>query len=319
MKSYITYKNQLEGIKDVSETVKTVEKIAASSVHFLKQEVANLDIYGAEIEKALARLSLFYQKKKHPLLLPRKKFILNKQKIETEKKALIILTGNKGLVGGLWHKIVNSFLDTAKQYQSVIMIGAKGKNYLKEENIPIIKSFTNFFDIPTEEEIKNITDYIFNEFKKGAFFQVDILYPKFVSLAQQTPNFTLFLPFEFTRLESREYNNKNFPKNKLREQQESSMEFESKNDKNTGDGFPIFEPSKQKIFDNLLQKYIGTFFYKIIMETKLSELSARTVAMEHAATKTKELIQKLTLDYTKQRHRIVTQRQLESFVTHKIT
>ena len=54
------------------------------------------------------------------------------------------------------------------------------------------------------------------------------------------------------------------------------------------------------------------------METKLSELSARTVAMEQATAKTKELIQKLTINYTKERRRVVTQRQLESFAARKI-
>ena len=71
MKSYITHKNQMQGIKDVSETVKAVEKIAASSVHFLKQEVSDLNSYAVEIERILARLFLFYQKKNHPLLRKR--------------------------------------------------------------------------------------------------------------------------------------------------------------------------------------------------------------------------------------------------------
>ncbi len=280
MKSYTVHKNQIQGIKDVSETVKTVEKIAASSVHFLKEEVANLNSYTIETEKILSRLSLFYQKKDHPLL----------QKKHNGKKTLIIITGDKGLVEGLWHNVVNTFLDNAKQYQAVIVIGIKGENYLKEEDVPIIKSFTCFFDIPQKEEIEHITNYIFYEFVRGAFSRVDILYPKFISLASQKPNFIKFLPFEF-----------NLPE-----------------EQNNAGGLPIFEPSKQKIFDRLLQKYIGVFFYKIIMETKLSELSARTVAMEHAVTKTNDLVQKLTLDYTKQRRKIITQGQIESFVGHKI-
>jgi len=280
MKSYIAHKNQIQGVKDVSETVKTVEKIAASSVHFLKQEVSELNTYAAEIERVLARLSLFYQKEDHPLL----------QKRTMGRKTLVVITGDKGLVGGLWHGITNTFLKNVKQYQSVIVIGTKGENYLKEENIPIIKLFTHFFDIPKKREIKTITNYIFSEFKKGTFSQVDILYPQFVSLAEQTPTLIPFLPFE----------------------------FKPAKEKKSSEGLPIFEPSKQKVFGNLLQKYIGAIFYKIIMETKLSELSARTVAMEHATEKTKELIQKLTLDYTKERRRIITQRQLQSFAAHKI-
>jgi F-type H+-transporting ATPase subunit gamma len=279
MKSYITYKNQIQGIKNVSETVKTVEKIAASSVHFLKNEVSSLNIYASKLEEVLTRLSLFYQKKNHPLL----------QRIGDGGKTLVILTSGKGLVGGLWHGVINVFLENAKQYQSIIVIGAKGRNYLKEEDMQIIKSFTNFFDIPQKEEVENVTDYIFDEFKKGTFSQIDILYPRFVSLAEQTPTLVPFIPFNF----------------KLKKEE-------------SGDGLPIFEPSGQRIFDRLLQKYIEVFFHKIMMETKLSELSARTVAMEHAATKTEEIVQKLTLDYTKQRRRIITQRQLESFTAHKI-
>lgn len=281
MKSYITHKNQIQGIKDVSETVKTVEKIAASSVHFLKKEVASLNTYTSKLEEMLTRLSLFYQKKNHPLLQKRG---------VAKKKALVVLTSDKGLVGGLWHGVINTFLENTNQYQSIIMIGEKGKNYLKEENMPIIKSFTDLFDIPLKEETEHITNYIFNEFEKGTFSHVDILYPQFVSLAEQTAAIISFIPFNFKLVE----------------------------EKKSADGLPIFEPSKQKIFNKLLQKYIEVYFHKIIMETKLSELSARTVAMEHATTKTKEFIQKLTLDYTKERRRITTQRQLESFATHKI-
>jgi len=280
MKSYVTYKNQIQGIKDVSETVKTVEKIAASSVHFLKKEVFNLNIYTSNLEETLTRLSIFYQKKNHFLL----------QKSVIGKKTLVILTSDKGLVGGLWHEVVNTFLENTEQYKSIIVIGAKGKNYISEENIPIVKSFTNLLDISSTEEIEHITRYIFDEFKKRRFSQVDILYPKFISLAEQKPTLVSFIPFSF----------------KL-----------TKEEKNK-EGLPIFEPSRQRIFGILLQKYIEVFFRKINMETKLSELSARTVAMEHAAAKTEEFIQKLTLDYTKQRRRIVTQRQLESFIAHKI-
>ena len=308
MKFYAMYKNQIQVVKDVSETVKTVEKIAASSIHSLKQEVSNLNAYAIEVEKILIRLSLFCQNKDHPLL----------QKKGVGRKTLVILTGDKGLVGGLWHGVINTFLKNAKQYQTIIMIGVKGEHYLKEEKIPIIKLFTYFFDISKKEEIKHITDYIFNEFKRGIFSRVDILYPQFVSLAEQTPSFIPFLPFEFTTLEITNYDGKNATENKRHEQRKFLTGFKLTKEKKSGEGLPIFEPSKQKVFDKLLQKYIEIFFYKIVMETKLSEFSARTVAMEHAATKTKEIIQKLTLGYTKQRRRIVTQRQMESFAAHKI-
>ncbi len=324
MKIYLTYKNQIQGFKDVLKTIKTVEKVAASSIHFLEQKVLNLNIYANEIEEILSELSAFYSVKNNPFL----------QKKTSGKKSIVILTGDKGLVGGLWHKIINSFLEDINKNQSVIVIGEKSKDYLQEENIQIVKSFIlsesskkqkkklepiDELGIFKKEEIEYITDYIFNQFKNGTFSQVDILYPKFISLANQQAFLISFLPFNFTS----NFLNNTSEKDKditfhLNKRYQKNDEFKLLGNKVTKNGLPIFEPSKRKIFNQLLQKYIKVFFYKIIMETKLSELSARTVAMEHSAKKTKEFIKKSTLYYAKNRRRIVTQRQLESFIAHKI-
>ena len=158
MKTYLDYKNQIEGFEDVSETVKAMEKISASSVHFLKQKVANLNTYASEIESVMAELSLFYQNKNSPLL----------QENTSGKKTLIILSGERGLVGGLWHNLIGAFLETGGHYQSIIVAGAKGENYLKEEGARIEKKFANPADGPEISMVEEITDYIFSEFKNKA-------------------------------------------------------------------------------------------------------------------------------------------------------
>ena len=106
METNLNYNNKVKGFKDVLETVKSKEKISASSFHFLEMETANLNQYTDFIERILARLSLFYQKKDHPFLQQRK----------TGEKMLIIITADKGLVGGLWHKVINTFLEKIGDY-----------------------------------------------------------------------------------------------------------------------------------------------------------------------------------------------------------
>jgi len=109
------------------------------------------------------------------------------------------------------------------------------------------------------------------------------------------PTLTSFLPFTFSK--------------HLEEQNKALV--------NKPLGLPIFEPSKKLFFNSLFQKYIEIFFHSIILETKLSEISARTVAMEHASITTENIIQKITAYYLKQRRLIETQKQLESFSIHK--
>jgi hypothetical protein len=62
MENYLVYKDQIEGFREVGETVKTVEKIAAaSSISRLRQDMANIDAYQANIGRILTRLSLFHE------------------------------------------------------------------------------------------------------------------------------------------------------------------------------------------------------------------------------------------------------------------
>ena len=285
MKTYVAYNNQIQGLKEVAVTVKTVEKVAASLVHSLKKQVVSLNEYADNIERLLFRLLLFYDAKDHLFL---------KQNV-IGSKVLIVVTGDKGLVGGLWHDVINLYLKKISDYQSVVLVGNKGKSLLEEEQKKVDKVWNGMTDIPGQNEISSIMNYVLDEFKTGELAGVDILYPQFISLAQQEPVVVSFLPFTF-----------------LWEQEEREGRV------NSALGLPLFEPTKRMVFDRLLHKYITVRFREIILEAKLSELSARTVAMEHANVQTRDFISKLNLSFRKERHRVMTQRQLESFAAHKL-
>ncbi|PIR78668.1 MAG: hypothetical protein COU28_00335 [Candidatus Magasanikbacteria bacterium CG10_big_fil_rev_8_21_14_0_10_36_16] len=284
MKTYSSYKNQIEGFSDVSETVKTVEKIAASSIHFLKNKVNSLNIYAQNIENIMLRLSDFYTDNQHEFLKTR----------QNNRKMLVVISGNKGLVGGLWHNITNIFLDNKDKYESIVVVGEKGEKYLLEEKITIQKTFAEFSDIPQREQILELTAYLFEKFKNKSLSNIDVIYPRFLSLAEQEATLIPFLPFDF------------------------ALSKQQKPEQTKKLGLPIFAQSKQKIFSGLLEKYIAMSMHRIILESKLSELSARTVAMEHATVKTDELIKKIKLNFKKDQRRIITTRQLESFTAHKV-
>ncbi len=283
MQAYKQYKNSINGIQDVGETVKIIEKISAAAAHPLEKKVIQIKDYTKNIESLLARLIVFYKNNDHPLL----------RSTNIKKRALIFITNKKGLVGGLWQKMIEEFLRNKNYYQVVIAVGEKGKSKLNRLSINV----NSFFPNPVEEEwslqaqleTEKIIHYVFEYFNQGKFDAVDILYPRFHSLADQRPIFVSLIPFEFKlRVRTRE------------------------------NGLPIFEQSKKDIFNHLLHKYIHAFFFQIMLETKLSELSARTISMEHAANTTDKLIKELTFKYHKNRRIMITQRQLENFTAHKI-
>jgi F-type H+-transporting ATPase subunit gamma len=291
MKLNLAYKETIQGYGDVYETIKMTEKISSSSIVFLKSEVRNLNAYAASIEELLIRLSRFHSSADHALLTGSGS---QEAAGRAGNAALLLVTGDKGLVGGLWHALIGAFLERRRAYRSVIVLGEKGRSYLEEEGIPVVKSFGGYAGIPGQEEVSEVWTYLFDSFKNRSFAKVDVLFPQFVSLAEQHPVLVPFLPFAF-----------------------APGEGAAAADAEAPSGLPIFEPARRVIFDRLLRKFIGMHLRKIILEAKLSELSARTVAMEHAGEKTKELLRQLTASYRKDRRRLVTERQLESFTAHR--
>ncbi len=273
MKKYLSYKNQIKGFKEVYETLKAIEKIAASQIHFLKKKTKALILYSTEIKL------LF------PLVFSSDHFLFKKKK---GKKALLLISGNKALVGDLYHKLVKVFLENRSFYDFYFVIGKKGKELLEEEGIKLNKTFLISSEIPSKEETDLIIKEILKDFKSNLFTQLDLIYPKFISFTYQEPVLEKFLPLE--------------------------IEIKKQNEL----GFPIFEPSRQKFFSWLLERYLDLSFYRFILETKLSEFSARTIVGGNGAKKSEDLIKKLSLKYFKERQREITQKQLESFAVHNL-
>ncbi len=279
MQTYKYYEDLTEAILGVGETVKIIEKISAGTARSLEDQVDQMKKYIQTIEMILARLLIFYRNNQHPLL---------KNNSVHSKRALVIITGQKGLVGGLWQEVLEKFFENKNRYQALIVIGEKGKNKLQGLHINVNKFFVHpiqkEWSLSSQIATEGIMKYVLEHFYQGDFETVDVLYPQFHSLINQSPIITPLLPFQF--------------------------DFK---DSVSGDGLPVFEQSKKRIFGKLLDKYIHSFFSAIILEAKLSELSARTVSMEYASNTTDKLIKKLNFQYHKNRRMIITQRQLENF------
>lgn len=296
MKSYLSYTNEIEGFKAVEETVRVVEKSSASHIHFLRKKVLVLTVYKEQIQTTLNRLSRFYRNANHPLL----------KEESSGEKALLVITGTKGIVGGLYHELVNEAVAQQSGYRHIWVIGKKGIEYLAEENIRAEELFPA--GAQAEEfqmqEINKMSSELFNRFQAMGLKKIDVLYSQFLSLAQQKPAIVEFLPFNFVSADA------SLAHKTLKGYREA---FGGESQDKSADGFPIFEPSKKFIFDILIKKYIDVSFAELILKSKLSEFAARTVTAENAIKETEELIGSLRRDFLKDKHRAITQQQLESF------
>ena len=285
MKSYTLSKKEIEGYNNVSETVQTIEKIAASGVHMLKKDIHALQAYTQTIEKTLTRLSVCSQATlEHPLLN------LNMK----GKDMLVVFSGNRGLVGGLWDNLFDLYLNGKRKEQLILTVGSKAHLFFGERVNQDVEQVTFEGEIPTDTEVTSLCTRLMQQVQDGSIARVTLLYPKNVSIGNQQPTLLPFLPFDISGVYDPEDVITNNPI-----------------------GLPIFEASATYLFGRLLEIYINATLYNIALETRLSELSARTVSMEHASEKTKEMVTRLRLVRSRTRRQLLTQKQLESFAAQK--
>lgn len=286
MEKGLAYKEEIEGFREVAETVRVVEQSAAAQIHLLKKQVAVLVEYMDVIEIQLRRLMLLDDHLVNPLL----------EKQTLGDMAIVVVAGEEGIVGGLYHGLVSRLMQDKNNYQQIFTIGKKAHEYLIEEGVKA-HQVEYSGDILEAMAGQKISGALMNRFLSHELRRLDVIFPNYISLAEQQPVLVPFLPFDLAG--------------------RKSGFMPSKRNSIESDGWPIFEPSHEVVFELLLKKYINVFFTEVVLETKLCEFAARTVAAEQAVVKTEELMANLRVSFLKERRNLVTQKQLESFIAHK--
>lgn len=260
-KKFIFFKKKISEIESIAEIVKALEKISAANVHNLKIVSQGMLDYEMALRKIFSHMAK--ENIQHPLL----------RKSEASGTLKIVLSTEKGLCGGLLNRLLD-FLETGLgKEDQILVVGERGRKLLQERKVRVDHFFPGQKDIPQESETRNIKDYIISRFLAGEFGQALVFYPEFKNLLVQSPKTFSFLPFSEEKLMGNRGEMTEVP------------------------GYPIYEPSLRKITDYLIKEYLGMAFYQKVLETKLSELSARTMAMEEAGQKSEELISQLSYQY----------------------
>ncbi len=136
-----------------------------------------------------------------------------------------------------------------------------------------------FFRTPNANAAFNAATTILEEYAKGSYDVVELVYNQFKNAATQILTADQFLPVDITSLEG--------------SNRQQSRDY-------------IFEPSKVEILSELIPRSLKTQFYRALTDSFASEHGARMVAMEKATENAGELIKSLRLTYNQARQAAIT-------------
>ena len=257
--------------------------VAASKMRKAQQAALAGRPYATLMNEVLAEVTFHAGDFTHPLM----------EKREGTKRAIILVSTDKGLCGALNSNLMREAAKFDKGTTVYVTAGRKGSQFIARTKRQLAAEFT-YKDAPLFSEARAISRFARDLFLKGEVDRVEILFTNFISTLNQKPEVFPLLPVGQIKGVVAGVHGHAMEEKLLK----GATEF-------------LFEPNVEEVFGALLPHYINFQVYQILLEAKASEHSARMVAMKNATDNAKQLIKDLTLEYNKLRQANITKELLE--------
>lgn len=204
-----------------------------------------------------------------------------------EKKAIVVVTSNRGLAGGYNSNIVRLITgsDFKKEDVRIYAVGGKGLELLKHRGYEVVADYSEIIEEPVYDDAKVVAIRLLDDFAKGEIGEIYLAYTFFKNTVSHIPTLMKVLPVEAQEAEEGE-------------------EEANAVDKIT----PMnFEPEEEEAVRLLVPKYISSILYGAFIEAVASENGARMQAMDSATSNAEEMINDLELKYNRARQGAITQ------------
>ena len=204
-----------------------------------------------------------------------------------EKKAIVVVTSNRGLAGGYNSNIVRLITgsDFKKEDVRIYAVGGKGLELLKHRGYEVVADYSEIIEEPVYDDAKVVATRLLDDFAKGEIGEIYLAYTFFKNTVSHIPTLMKVLPVEAQEAEEGE-------------------EEANAVDKIT----PMnFEPEEEEAVRLLVPKYISSILYGAFIEAVASENGARMQAMDYATSNAEEMINDLELKYNRARQGAITQ------------
>lgn len=209
---------------------------------------------------------------------------------EGGKKAVIVITSNRGLAGGYNSNVVKLITrgELKDEDLSIYAIGKKGKEAL-QKNYEIKADYSYVIEEPAYADAMAISKEVLSAFENGEISEIYLAYTGFKNTVVHVPTLVKLLPVEVSEETSEKTG-------------EAVKEAEDDN------RAPMnFEPEDEEALDMIIPKYVTSLIYGGMIEAVASENGARMQAMDSATSNAEDMISSLSLLYNRARQGSITQ------------
>lgn len=276
-------RRRIKSIKNTAQITKAMQMVASSKMRKAQLAALSGRPYATLMNEVLAAVTEGAGEFTHPLM----------EKREVKKRAVILITTDKGLCGALNSNLLREAAKYDKNTTVYVCAGKKGGQFISRMKRELAAEFT-YKDAPQFSEARAISKFAQELFLNGNVDQVDVLFTNFINTLTQKPEQRQLLPIGKIQALDAEVNGSG----EGSDLKKSDVEY-------------LFEPNAGSVLGSMLPHYLNFQVYQFLLEAKASEHSARMVAMKNATDNAKQIIKDLTLEYNKLRQANITKELLE--------
>ncbi len=201
---------------------------------------------------------------------------------DSKKKAVIVITSNRGLAGGYNSNIIKLITKTEMMQEDlkIYTIGKKGREGLSKYSFEMAEDYSDLIEDPTYVEAMQLANTVLKEYENGEVGEIYLAYTAFKNTVSHIPTMLKLLPVEAG---------------------------DEKKQEKAAQAPMGFEQDESEALALLIPKYVTSLIFGGMVEAVASENGARMQAMDSATSNAEEMIDKLSLQYNRARQGSITQ------------
>ena len=262
-------RRRIRSVRSTQHITRAMQVVSAAKLRRVQGQKEAVALFARKLEEVLERL--VGAAGKHPLL----------QKRELGSVSYLVLSADHGLAGGYNLKVTDWAVEVLRQEKhpyDLHVVGRKATEDFRARGLSIAAEYAGIGDDVDWHDTCQLAEQLRQSFLTGETDAVYVVFTESVNVMAYRPTVRQLIPVE-------------------------SLPGGSSAKESTE---MIFEPSPAEVLDVLLPRHMDTSLYLALLEAKISEHGARTVAMRQATDNAEEMIETLTLSLNQARQAGIT-------------
>ena len=288
MPSLKEYRLRIRSVRSTQKITKAMKMVAAAKLRRAQEQAQAARPYAERMERMLASLAASVRGSAGaPALLAG---------TGSDRRHLVIVaTSDRGLCGSFnssivreARRVIRGLLADGKEV-SILCVGRKGRDQLRRD---FARHIVGTIDEVGRKRLGfadavRVTDRVAGMFSAGEFDVASVVYNRFKSAISQIVTVQQLIPLP------------------------PPAEAEARPEDGEAKALYEFEPSEERILDELLPRNLRVQMFRALLENAASEQGARMTAMDNATRNAGDMINGLTQSYNRQRQAVITKELIE--------